>query len=419
MSVLSLSDGSRVDGPSRFDGNGKLLREWLTGLFLLFSGLAYFFDVPFVMSGISGTCIALVVGTMLVLILDIPFKAQRSKYYLTLASLALILWVFIAPLLLGSAQQQIIDAVFKIGTLALIFTVLTGMVWNGPFRNLMSKIASIPMMLIVLVGFVGSTIWTMAFSLTDAKFFPVWHLVGFNQYTFLMSNERWIKSLQNMTLYAICFVSISFVLGFLIAVMMDQKIRAEGVFRTIYLYPFALSFIVTGHVWAWIMNPAYGLEHSVRQMGWTSFNFDWLTNIKYSIYAVVIAGLWQGTGLVMALMLAGLRGIDDEVWKAAKIDGISKWRTYLQIILPMMRPVLITTLVIVASGAVRVFDLVLSLTQGGPGISSQVPAMYVLEKVFNGNLAGGLAASTIMLGMTSIVLIPWVYVEFIRGKQTR
>jgi glucose/mannose transport system permease protein len=220
-----------------------------------------------------------------------------------------------------------------------------------------------------------------------------------------------------MVIYAICFVTISFVLGFLLAVFMDQKIRMEGVFRTIYLYPFALSFIVTGHVWAWIMNPAYGLERSVRQWGWTSFTFDWLTNLHMSIYAVVIAGLWQGTGLVMALMLAGLRGIDDEVWKAARVDGIPKWRTYLQIVLPMMRPVLITTLVIVASGAVRVYDLVLALTQGGPGISSQVPAIYVYEKMFNGNLAGGLAASTVMLGMTAIVLVPWIYVEFIRGKQ--
>lgn len=419
MSVLALNEPSRVDGP-HVAGQGNLLKELLTGLFLLLAGLAYYLDIPFVMSGVSGTFIGLVVGTLLVLILDIPFKNWLAKSLLILASVALMAWVIVAPQLLGGvAPQAFIDAVFKIGTLAVVFATATGLAWNGPFRNLMSKIASLPMMLIVLVGFVGSTIWTMAFSLTDAKFFPVWHFVGYNQYTFLMTNERWIKSLQNMTLYAICFVSISFVLGFLIAVMMDQKIRAEGVFRTIYLYPFALSFIVTGHVWAWIMNPAYGLEHSIRQMGWTSFNFDWLTNIKYSIYAVVIAGLWQGTGLVMALMLAGLRGVDDEVWKAAKIDGIGKWRTYLQIILPMMRPVLITTLVIVASGAVRVFDLVLSLTQGGPGISSQVPAMYVLEKVFNGNLAGGLAASTIMLGMTSIVLVPWVYVEFIRGKQTR
>jgi glucose/mannose transport system permease protein len=152
-------------------------------------------------------------------------------------------------------------------------------------------------------------------------------------------------------------------------------------------------------------------------MGWTSFSFDWLTNREMSIYAVVIAGLWQGTGLVMALMLAGLRGIDDEIWRAARIDGIPPWRTYIQIVLPMMRPVLITTFVIVASGAVRVYDLVVALTQGGPGLSSQVPTIYVYETMFVGALAQGTAASSIMLLATAIILIPWVMVEFGKRQQ--
>ena len=409
MSVATLDQTDRI-------GVAQPLKLLLCGFLVLLAATAFYFDFPFALSGHVGTYIGLLVAAFLALVLDIPFKTALPKILFTaFVALAVAIGVWGGQLL----DPDMAEIAFKIAALLASFALLAGGVWNAPFRNFMSKLASLPMMLIVLLAFVGSTIWTMAFSLTNARQFPVWHYVGFDQYVFLMSNERWVKSLQNMTIYAVCFVTISFLLGFLIAVMMDQKIRLEGVFRTIYLYPFALSFIVTGHVWAWIMTPAYGLEHSIRQLGWTSFNFDWLTNLNYSIYAVVIAGLWQGTGLVMALMLAGLRGVDDEVWKAPKIDGISKWRTYLQIILPMMRPVLITTLVIVASGAVRVFDLVLSLTQGGPGISSQVPAMYVLEKVFNGNLAGGLAASTMMLGMTSIVLVPWVYVEFIRGKGQR
>jgi glucose/mannose transport system permease protein len=409
-----VSDSALVEA-SPAVGSPMFKQAWAIACVAL-AALAYYADMPFFVSGVIGTVIGLVVVTILAVVLDIPFRTARSKWLLVLAVGAVIavgsgfLGALIAP--------AISDTLFKLGTLAIIFALLAGIVWNRPYRNLASKIAAVPMMLIVMVGFVGSTVWTMAFSLTDAKFFPVWKYVGFNQYTRLWGTERWIVSLENMIIYAICFVTISFVLGFLLAVFMDQKIRMEGVFRTIYLYPFALSFIVTGHVWAWIMNPAYGLERAVRQWGWTSFSFDWLTNINMSIYAVVIAGLWQGTGLVMALMLAGLRGIDDEVWKAARVDGIPKWRTYLQIVLPMMRPVLITTLVIVASGAVRVYDLVLALTQGGPGISSQVPAIYVYEKMFNGNLAGGLAASTVMLGMTAIVLVPWVYVEFIRGKQS-
>ncbi len=237
------------------------------------------------------------------------------------------------------------------------------------------------------------------------------------QYQRLWRSSRWITSITNLGIYGSLYTIFAFVIGFLLAVLMDQKIRLEGVFRTIYLYPFALSFIVTGHVWAWIMNPAFGLEGTVRGLGWESFSFDWLTNREMSIYAVVIAGLWQGTGLVMALMLAGLRGIDDEIWRAARIDGIPKWRTYIQIVLPMMRPVLVTTFVIVASGAVRVYDLVVALTQGGPGLSSQVPTIYVYETMFVGALAQGTAASSIMLLATAIILIPWVIVEFGKKKQ--
>ena len=155
----------------------------------------------------------------------------------------------------------------------------------------------------------------------------------------------------------------------------------------------------------------------MRDLGWASFSFDWLTNRDMSIYAVVIAGLWQGTGLVMALMLAGLRSIDDEIWRAARVDGIPKWRTYLQIVVPMMRPVMITIFVIVASGSVRVYDLVVALSQGGPDNSSQVPSMYIYEKLFVGALAQGTAASSVLLLATAIILIPWIVVEF--GKKNR
>ena len=161
------------------------------------------------------------------------------------------------------------------------------------------------------------------------------------------------------------------------------------------------------------MNPTFGLQKAVRDIGWTSFTFDWLGNRDMVVYTLVIAGLWQGTGLIMALMLAGLRGIDEEVWKAARVDGIPKWRTYISIVLPMMRPVLITTLVIAASGIVRVYDLVVALTQGGPGLFSEMPAKYVYDNMFQGcNLGQGLAASSVMLVVTAIILIPWAVVEF-------
>ena len=280
------------------------------------------------------------------------------------------------------------------------------------------------MILIVVVVFIGSTLWTVLSSFTDIRTLPIFtptefydHWVGWAQYERLWRTSRWITAITNLAIYGGLFTFFAFIIGFLLAVFMDQKIRLEGVFRTIYLYPFALSFIVTGHVWAWIMNPAFGLEATVRGLGWATFSFDWLTNREMSIYAVVIAGLWQGTGLVMALMLAGLRGIDDEIWRAAQIDGIPKWRTYIQIIIPMMRPVLITTLVIVASGAVRIYDLVVALTQGGPGLSSQVPSMYIIEGMFVGALGQGTAAASTLLLASGVILIPWIIVEF--GKKSR
>ena len=200
--------------------------------------------------------------------------------------------------------------------------------------------------------------------------------------------------------------------------MLDQKIRFEDTFRTIFLYPFALSFIVTGLVWQWVLNPEFGIQSIVRGLGWESFTFDALYNAELVIYGVLIAGLWQGTGLIMCLMLAGLRGIDEDIWKAARVDGIPMWKTYLFIVIPMMRPVFITTLVIIAAGIVKVYDLVVAQTNGGPGIASEVPAKYVYDYMFqNQNLGQGFAASTVMLVTVLIILIPWAYLEFGGKKQ--
>ncbi|HEY5363040.1 MAG TPA: sugar ABC transporter permease [Aestuariivirga sp.] len=310
---------------------------------------------------------------------------------------------------------------------------------NPLFRNLSSKIASLPMMLIVLGVFVGGTAWTVLFSFTNIRVLPLFtpsdwmdHYSGLANYQRLFTTDRWMScpaitkigapnwqfsctgAFPNMVTYAILAITIMITVGFLLAVFMDQKIRLEGMFRTIYLYPFALSFIVTGHVWAWILSPEYGLQAAVRQLGWTSFSFGWIADRQMVMYAIVLAGIWQGSGFVMALMLAGLRGIDDEIWKAAKVDGIPTWRTYLQIVLPMMKPVMVTTFVIVASAAVRIYDLVLAITDGGPGISSDVPTRYIYQN-FSANLGQSLSASTVLLVTMAVLLIPWIRMEF--GKK--
>lgn len=281
------------------------------------------------------------------------------------------------------------------------------------FRNISAKIASIPMILTALVIFVGGTAWTVLYSFTNSKLLPRLKFVGLDQYERLWSTPKWLISIENLLIYGVLSLIFSLVIGFLLAALLDQKIRFENTFRTIILYPFALSFIVTGLVWQWILNPEFGVQHFIRDLGWESFNFDPLYNAEIVIYGVLIAGLWQGTGLIMCLMLAGLRGIDEDIWKATRVDGIPMWKTYLFVVIPMMRPVFITTLVIIASGIVRLYDLVVAQTSGGPGIASEVPAKYVYDTMFLAqNLGQGFAASTMMLATVMIVVVPWAYLEF-------
>lgn len=280
-------------------------------------------------------------------------------------------------------------------------------------RTLTPLIAAVPMIVTALCVFVGGTAWTVVYSFTNSRLLPRLNFVGFEQYERLWNTNRWIVSIENLMIYGICSLVLSFVIGFVLAALMDQKIRFENTFRTIILYPFALSFIVTGLVWQWLLNPDFGIQSVIRGAGWVGFTFDPLYDPDIVIFGVLIAGLWQGTGLVMVLMLAGLRGIDEDIWKAARVDGIPAWKTYLLIVIPMMRPVFITTLVIIASGIVRLYDLIVAQTSGGPGIASEVPAKYVYDYMFQGqNLGQGFAASTMMLLAVLIVVIPWAYLEF-------
>ncbi|MEY1554487.1 carbohydrate ABC transporter permease [Yoonia sp. R2331] len=277
-----------------------------------------------------------------------------------------------------------------------------------------AKIASLPMVFTALVIFIGCTVWTIYHSFTRSRLLPApdkW--VGLDNYERLWGENRWLISIENLAIYGACSLILSLVIGFILAALLDRKIRFENTIRTIILYPFALSFVVTGLVWQWILNPSLGLQNVVREWGWTSFAFDPLNNAEIVIYGILIAGIWQGSGFVMVLLLAGMRGIDEDIWKASRVEGIPTWKTYLFIVIPMMRPVFVTALVIIAAGIIKVYDLVVAQTSGGPGISSEVPAKYVIEKMFLAqNLGLGFAASTMMLLSVLVVLIPWAYLEF-------
>ena len=281
------------------------------------------------------------------------------------------------------------------------------------FKNMMAKLASLPMILTALVVFVGGTAWTVTYSFTGSRMLPKTKWVGLDQYERLWDTDRWIISIKNLAIYGSLSMILTLVLGFSLAACLDRKIRFESAFRTIFLYPFALSFVVTGLAWQWILNPDFGVQSVVRGWGWDGFIFDPLNDPDTVLFGLLIAGLWQGTGLIMCIMLAGLRGIDEDIWKAARVDGIGTIKTYVVVIIPMMRPVFITALVLIASGIIKLYDLVVAQTGGGPGLSSEVPAKYVIEYMFRAqNLGQGFAASTMMLCSVVIILIPWAYLEF-------
>ncbi len=288
------------------------------------------------------------------------------------------------------------------------------------FKNMTAKIAAIPMIATALVVFVGCTLWTIYHSFTRSRLLPApekW--VGLDNYERLWGENRWITSIENLAIYGACSLVLSLIIGFILAALLDRKIRFENTIRTIILYPFALSFVVTGLVWQWLLNPDLGLQNVVREWGWTTFTFDPLNNAEIVIFGILIAGIWQGSGFVMVLMLAGMRGIDEDVWKASRVEGIPTWKTYIFIVIPMMRPVFVTALVIISAGIIKVYDLVVAQTSGGPGIASEVPAKYVIDKMFGSqNLGLGFAASTMMLLSVLVVLIPWAYLEF-GGKKER
>ena len=280
------------------------------------------------------------------------------------------------------------------------------------------KIVLAPTTIVMIVCMYGFIVWTGLLSLTKSRMMPQWEFVGLDQYVRLFNNPRWHVAVDNLFIFLILFILIALVLGLLLAIFLDQKIRNEGVIRTIYLYPMAISFIVTGTAWKWILNPGLGIEKLVNDLGFVGFEFRWLVESDMAIYTIVIAAVWQSSGFVMALFLAGLRGVDNNLTKAAKIDGASTIRLYWHIILPLMRPVFFSAIVILTHIAIKSFDLVQALTGGGPGYSSDLPANFMYTYSFNRAQIGvGAASAMIMLFGVLAVLIPYLYSE-LREKKT-
>ena len=277
-------------------------------------------------------------------------------------------------------------------------------------RQLTTWTALLPMATTVLVAYLGTVLWSLKVSLSNSRTFPSDEFVGLVQYERLFDNDRWMLSLQNLALYGVLFIVACMVIGFLLAVFIDQKVMGEGALRTIFLYPYAMSFVATGLVWQWVLNPGNGLQQAVRQMGYEDFTFDWIIDQDKVMYTIVIATVWQASGLVMAMLLAGLRGIDEEIWKAARIDGIPTWRVYVSIVLPMLGPSVATVFVLLSTAVIKLFDAVAAMTQGGPGTASEVPAKFIMDHLFGrANIALASAGSIVLLLTVLILLAPLLY----------
>lgn len=285
-------------------------------------------------------------------------------------------------------------------------------------RGNVSAIVVAPSFAASLVFVYGFIAWTIYMSFSGSRMLPVYDLIGIEPYVKMVSQSRFEVAFTNLFVFGGLFILIALALGCFLAILLDQKIRVEGALRTIYLYPMAISFIVTGVAWKWILNPSIGIEKFMIDLGFTDFRFNWIVDRDMAVYTLVIAAVWQASGFVMAMFLAGLRGVDQEIIKAAQLDGASLPRIYTSISLPSIRPVFVSAFVILMHLAVKSFDLVVALTGGGPGFQSTLPANLMYELTFRRNqIAQGSASAIFMLGIVLAIIVPYLYSELREKKQ--
>ncbi len=286
---------------------------------------------------------------------------------------------------------------------------------RGPFdrlRDWLPKLVLSPTIAIVAIFVYGFILFTLYLSFTDSRILPSFGWVGMKNYENLFRIRAWDTAVTNLVIFGVLYIAVCCALGLLLAILLDQRIRAEGFIRTIYLYPMALSFIVTGVAWKWFLDPGIGLEAVVRGWGWESFAFDWIKNGDMAIYTIVIAAVWQTSGFVMAMFLAGLRGIDGEMLKAAQIDGASTLALYRRIVIPQLRPAFMSAFVVLAHMAIKSYDLVIALTGGGPGTATELPATFMYSYTFTRNQMGiGAASAVIMLMTIAAIIVPYLWSE--------
>jgi glucose/mannose transport system permease protein len=281
-----------------------------------------------------------------------------------------------------------------------------------------AQIALLPTILVMALCFYGAIAWTVVISFTDSELVPSYNFVGARQYAALFGNDRWAIAYHNLAIFGFLFIASCLTIGLVLAVLIDQQVRAENLFRTVFLYPLSLSFVVTGLAWQWLLNPTTGVQSFMRGIGFTDFQFDWIVDRNRALYAIVIAAVWHMSGLIMAIMLAGLRGIDADIWRATRVDGVHPVKVYWHIIIPMLRPLVLTSVVLLAEAAIKSYDIVVAMTGGGPGNATDVPGKFIMDYMFKrGDLGIASAGSVVLLGSAVAALAPYLYLELARRSR--
>jgi glucose/mannose transport system permease protein len=266
---------------------------------------------------------------------------------------------------------------------------------------------------VFVYGFIGFTGFA---SLTKwDNLVPDFTFVGLRNYARLLETARFQIDLRNTVTFTGLFVLCCLSLGLMLAVLLDRGIRGEAVFRNIFLFPLAISFIVTGVVWRWLLNPgsvqlgSTGVNLLFEIVGLDFLKTGWYTDPRIGIKAVAVAATWQMSGYVMAMYLAGLRGIPEELREAARVDGATELQVYRAVVLPLLHPITLGAIIVLGHISLKIFDLVLAMTGPGPGFSSDVPALFMFDTTFRGsNFAQGAGIAVILLIMVAALVVPYL-----------
>ena len=272
---------------------------------------------------------------------------------------------------------------------------------------------------IFVYGFIGWTGW-VSLSNWDS-FVRDMSFGGLEAYRWMLGDFRYLSGLRNVVVFTVLFVGVSLIVGLLVAMALDRSPRGSPVWRTIFLFPLAISFVVTGVVWQWLLNPSAGLNIPLANMGLEDLplwyvsttivpGFNWgriEMVIPLALIAVVVAAVWQLSGFSMAIYLAGLQGVNDELREAARVDGASERQIYRHIILPLLKPMTITIIIVLGHMALKTFDLIYTMTGPGTGYVTDVPAVYMYESTFRANqFARGAAISISLLVLMLLLMGP-------------